>query len=187
MNIGDLANLTGVASSAIRYYEQCGLLPMVRRGDNGYRSYSNEAVERIRLIKLAQSVGFSLETMQTWFASAEGVSKEELLRNLDTRLAEMDALIANMRKQRNELRTIRDTFKSTWEAGLCVDPVLITQRATSAEALKVQNKPHQTVEKTVELTAKQTVKKSVNQTVKRTIKQPIRPTSNAAKLSPRPR
>lgn len=126
MNIGDLASVTGVAASAIRYYEQFGLLRPARRGDNGYRTYSTEAVGRIRLIKLAQSVGFSLETMQSWFASADGVSKDELLRNLDTRLAEMDALIASMKKQRNELRTIRDTFRTSWEAGECVDPLTIT-------------------------------------------------------------
>jgi DNA-binding transcriptional MerR regulator len=46
MKIGELAAAAGVAASAIRFYEQSGLLPAAQRGGNGYRSYSNDAIER---------------------------------------------------------------------------------------------------------------------------------------------
>lgn len=54
MKIGELADKTGMASSAIRYYEQSGLLPKAERGANGYRDYSEAAVEHLRRIQMAQ-------------------------------------------------------------------------------------------------------------------------------------
>ena len=61
MKIGELAAATGLAPSAIRFYEQSGLLPAAQREANGYRSYSADAVERLRYIQLAQALGFTLE------------------------------------------------------------------------------------------------------------------------------
>ncbi|SOD30217.1 DNA-binding transcriptional regulator, MerR family [Variovorax sp. YR752] len=80
MKIGELAAATGVAPSAIRFYEKSGLLPAAQRGSNGYRSYSNDAIERLRLIQVAQSLGFSLDALGGVFASAEGFRKDELMR-----------------------------------------------------------------------------------------------------------
>ncbi|MBX9332205.1 MerR family DNA-binding transcriptional regulator, partial [Serratia marcescens] len=51
MKIGELAQRAGVAASAIRYYEQLGLLPKPVRGVNGYRVYSDSALERLHLIQ----------------------------------------------------------------------------------------------------------------------------------------
>src|SRR5471032_3169770 len=64
MKIGELAAATGLAPSAIRFYEQSGLLPAAQRAANGYRSYSVEAVERLRYIQLAQALGFTLDTLR---------------------------------------------------------------------------------------------------------------------------
>ncbi|HZG57413.1 MerR family transcriptional regulator [Paenibacillus sp.] len=59
LSIGDIARRTGVATSAIRYYEQAGLLPPPERS-NGRRRYSEETIERIEVVKLAQQAGFQL-------------------------------------------------------------------------------------------------------------------------------
>ena len=61
MKIGELAAATGLATSAIRFYEQSGLLPAAQRAGNGYRSYSVEAVDRLRFIQVAQALGFTLD------------------------------------------------------------------------------------------------------------------------------
>ena len=58
MKIGELAQRAGVAASAIRYYEQLGLLPKPVRGVNGYRVYSDSALERLHLIQIGQNLGF---------------------------------------------------------------------------------------------------------------------------------
>jgi len=62
MKIGELANRTGLSSPAIRFYEREGLLDTrhVRRGDNNYRDYCEEAVEQLLIIKEVQAAGFTL-------------------------------------------------------------------------------------------------------------------------------
>ncbi len=60
LTIGELAHQAGVTKVAIRYYERCGLIPKAQRLKSGYRSYPEIVVARIRFIKNAQSVGFTL-------------------------------------------------------------------------------------------------------------------------------
>lgn len=127
MKIGELAAATGVAASAIRFYEQSGLMPEAARGDNGYRSYSNDAVERLRLIQIAQSLGFSLDALRAVFATAEGFRKDELMRNLDGRLSEIDKLLSTLRSQRRELRDLRETLRRNWVDGNCVDAMSLAR------------------------------------------------------------
>ncbi|PCE27469.1 hypothetical protein BWP39_02920 [Paraburkholderia acidicola] len=121
MKIGELAAKTGLAASAIRYYEQSGLLPEPVRGANGYRDYADTALERLRLIQIAQSLGFSLERLRCAFANQQDLSKEDLLHGVDMRLGEIGELMATLRAQRDELRKLRKTLTDTWEAGKCVD------------------------------------------------------------------
>ena len=57
--IGELARRTGVATSALRYYERIGLLsPAERAGQR--RHYSSSSAERVALIRLCQNAGFTL-------------------------------------------------------------------------------------------------------------------------------
>lgn len=62
MKIGELSKRTGITAPTIRFYEQIGLLDArhVRRRDNQYRDYSEEAVEQIQIIKEVQAAGFTL-------------------------------------------------------------------------------------------------------------------------------
>ncbi len=60
LTTGMLARRAGVNIETIRYYERKGLLPMPPRRESGYRQYPLEAVQRIRFIKRAQGLGFSL-------------------------------------------------------------------------------------------------------------------------------
>jgi MerR family transcriptional regulator, redox-sensitive transcriptional activator SoxR len=59
MTIGELANLSNLKASAIRFYEKTGLLPAPAR-KNGRRVYSSEAANRLTLIAFAKDTGFSL-------------------------------------------------------------------------------------------------------------------------------
>jgi DNA-binding transcriptional MerR regulator len=58
MKIGDLAKLTGLTASTIRFYEAKGLLKSVARQSNGYREYPLEAVSVLSIIINAQQTGF---------------------------------------------------------------------------------------------------------------------------------
>ena len=121
MKIGELADKTGMASSAIRYYEQSGLLPKPERGANGYRDYSEAAVERLRRIQMAQSLGFSLDAIRSVFASHEELSKDDLLRKLDDRLQEIEQLMDTLREQQQHLVALRTTLRETWAEGECLN------------------------------------------------------------------
>lgn len=59
--IGQVAEHSGFSASALRYYEQQGLLEPVERTDAGYRHYDDTSVERLRFIARAKALGCTLE------------------------------------------------------------------------------------------------------------------------------
>ena len=64
MTIGQVATAADVNVQTIRYYERRGLVATPRRTAAGYRQYPNDAVARLRFIKHAQELGFSLQEIQ---------------------------------------------------------------------------------------------------------------------------
>ena len=60
MLIGALADMAGVPSQTIRFYERQGLLPEPRRTANGYRTYDDSTLARVRFIRSAQGAGLTL-------------------------------------------------------------------------------------------------------------------------------
>jgi MerR family redox-sensitive transcriptional activator SoxR len=64
LNIGEIARRAGLQTSAIRYYESIGLLSAPRR-IGGWRSYESGVVDRLRLIRVARDMGFTLEEIRT--------------------------------------------------------------------------------------------------------------------------
>ena len=58
-----LARLAGVSPDTLRHYERKGLLPEARRSANGYREYPPEACARVRLVRRAVSLGFTLDEL----------------------------------------------------------------------------------------------------------------------------
>lgn len=61
MQINTFADAANVPATTIRYYEAIGLLPEPQRLDNGYRDYSEQDIDRLRLIAGARSLGLSLD------------------------------------------------------------------------------------------------------------------------------
>lgn len=68
MTIGELAAAAGVPAATVRYYEQRGLLALAPRTRAGYRVYDADGVRRLRFIRHAQALGFSLEDVQELLA-----------------------------------------------------------------------------------------------------------------------
>jgi len=60
MRIGQLADDVEITTEAVRYYEKVGLLAAPTRTASGYRDYDQRALERLRFIRTAQTVGFTL-------------------------------------------------------------------------------------------------------------------------------
>jgi MerR family copper efflux transcriptional regulator len=117
MKIGELAKKTGMATSAIRFYEERGLLPMVARGENGYRLYPQETVERLRELQVGKTLGLSLETMRGMFTGQGGCAKARVLELMEVRLHEVEAMQASLAEQHRKLVAVRDMLTNALESG----------------------------------------------------------------------
>ncbi len=60
-NISDVAKITGLTSKAIRFYEEKGLVTPPMRSKNGYRTYTQQHLNELTLLRQARQVGFNLE------------------------------------------------------------------------------------------------------------------------------
>lgn len=72
MKIGELAELSGLTASRIRFYEATGLIAAVERTANGYRDYPAEALSMLEIIASAQRAGFSLEQIRQLLPTGQG-------------------------------------------------------------------------------------------------------------------
>jgi len=74
LTIGQVADAADVNIQTIRYYERRGLFPTPRRTPAGYRQYADDAVARLRFIKHAQELGFSLQEIRSCSGCASGTA-----------------------------------------------------------------------------------------------------------------
>ena len=101
MRIGDLANLAGVSTSKIRFYEAQGLLPAASRFANGYRDYDGRAVAVVKFIGRARSLGFRLGEVAAHLRAPQGEGRKARLQaQLEAKLAELDAHMKEVRARR---------------------------------------------------------------------------------------
>ncbi len=111
-DIAELSRLAGVSSRTIRYYGELGLIRPEGRGPGGRRLYGPDALERLRFIARLKSLGLSLgevgELNEAFRRGATPVMLEHLDEVLGQRLAEIDTRIAELQKLAAELRSYRD-------------------------------------------------------------------------------
>ena len=108
MTIGRLAKATSVSAETIRYYERSGFLPPPERMASGYRVYSGDSIRRIKFIKQAQALGFTLSEVVdlldlTADESADCASVNEKAKN---KLVEIDKKIETLEKMRDGLKIL---------------------------------------------------------------------------------
>jgi MerR family mercuric resistance operon transcriptional regulator len=120
MRIGELAKKVGITTQAIRYYERVGLFENPARNSSGYRIYEDHAVDFLKFVKKAQSLGFNLQEIKTiWNIVSSGKKPcgyvlkqtENRLREVDKRmedLQELRLLLLNILKQRRLLNILPD-------------------------------------------------------------------------------
>jgi MerR family transcriptional regulator, copper efflux regulator len=101
MTIGAVAEAAGVNVATVRYYERRGILAEPRRTESGYRQYNASAVARIRFIRRAQELGFSLDEIGDLLAlrvedpaacgAVESVTRAKLA-DVESRMRELERL-----------------------------------------------------------------------------------------------
>lgn len=126
LTIGQVAASSGVAASAIRYYESLGVLPEPSR-TSGQRRYDQEVLRRLEVIDVAQRAGFSLEEIRDLFVCSEQEEASGRLQALARRkLPEVEALIARAEAMKAWLRVAQECQCPTLEICALFD----TPRAT---------------------------------------------------------
>lgn len=108
MKIGELAQRTGVAIDTVRYYERQGLLPQPERQPSGYRNYRNDDVTRLRFVRRAKALGFTLEEIRELLALS-GRREDDmggLKAAAEHKLAVVEAKLAELTRIRDGLRTL---------------------------------------------------------------------------------
>jgi DNA-binding transcriptional MerR regulator len=103
LRIGELASRCGVSIDTIRYYERRELLPRAERTSGGFRLYMPETVERLRFIKQAQEIGFSLDEIGGLLSSGGAAECQQVRDLLRAKLSELDERIKAMHKFRGSL------------------------------------------------------------------------------------
>ena len=107
MFISELAKKTGLTVHTIRFYEEEGLLDTrhVRRGTNNYRYYSEEAVERLKLIKQAQTTGFTIAELKELAEAydAGSLTKEQQVVSLRRKVEAIGRQIAELEQLQTTL------------------------------------------------------------------------------------
>jgi DNA-binding transcriptional MerR regulator len=111
MQIGEVAQQVGLATSAIRFYEDKGLLPEPERTESGYRDYDPGVVDRIRFIRAGQAVGLTLRELNEVLQIRDrGESPcRHVTELLDARIQEVDQRIEELRGLRRDLTALRRT------------------------------------------------------------------------------
>lgn len=117
MRIGEVAEVLGIPTRTIRFYERRGLLPEPERSTNGYRVYDESAVDRLRFIKTAQAAGLTL-------AEIGGITdiRDSGSAPCSHVLDLLEAKVDEVKRRRNELRVLQGELSELLTNGKKLDP-----------------------------------------------------------------
>ena len=103
LHIGEVAKLAGVSVDTLRYYEKVKLLPRATRSSSGFRVFAPEHIERVRFIKQAQELGFTLEEIRGLLATGGAEECRRVRDLLQHKLSELDSRLKNLKDFRRVL------------------------------------------------------------------------------------
>ena len=111
MNISDVAKKTGLTSKAIRFYEEKGLVTPPLRSENGYRSYNQQHLDALPLLRQARQVGFNLEEGRELIFLFNDPSRHsaDVKRRTLEKVAEIERHISELQGMRTQLLALADS------------------------------------------------------------------------------
>lgn len=122
MTIGALAKKAAVNVQTVRYYEREGLLPDAHRWpDSGYRDFDDEALLRLRFIRSAKDLGFTLREIKELLdlRILPGESCMEMERLLAVKLGDVDRRILELRRLRRGLARLLKACQKRVDTASC--------------------------------------------------------------------
>jgi MerR family copper efflux transcriptional regulator len=115
LTIGETSRETGLSPDTLRYYERIGLLGTVSRNSGGQRRYRESDVARLRFVKRAQSMDFSLDEIAELLAlrDREGDVRADVRALTESKLAAIEERIEGLSRLRDELRGLVDQCRAS--------------------------------------------------------------------------
>ncbi len=124
ISTSELAKRGGVNLETIRYYERTGLLAKPPRSAAGYRQFPPESVGRVRFIKRAQELGFSLKEIKELLALriAPGSTRADVRKRAEAKIADIEGKVEHLRAMKKTLVRLSETCCGSGPASDC--PIL---------------------------------------------------------------
>jgi Hg(II)-responsive transcriptional regulator len=121
MTIGQVARQAGVGVETVRFYEREGLLEEPPRRASGYRQYSEQVIKRIRFIKRAQQLGFSLkEIAELLMLRVDAhTSCEEVKQHTEAKIAQIEQKLLELQSMRQALLQVAALCTGQGPASAC--------------------------------------------------------------------
>lgn len=124
LTIGEVAKLGRVNLETIRYYERLGLLPKPPRSPSGYRIFPTDAVRRVRFIKRAQELGFTLKEIKELLSLriAPRNTCADVRERTEAKIADIESKISTLRNMKKDLVRLTAACRGRGPASDC--PIL---------------------------------------------------------------
>lgn len=108
MTIGKLAKEAGVGVETVRFYERKGLIRKPQKRESGFRTYSQDDVTRIRFIRRAQELGFTLREVKELIElqSKRKMTGGQVQKKADGKIQEIQQKILDLKKMEESLRQL---------------------------------------------------------------------------------
>lgn len=124
LSIGEVARQANVGIETIRYYERQGLLPQPNRKSSGYRQYDKQAVRRLRFVRRAKELGFTLKEIKSLFALQidSNATRADVRKQAEQKIVLIEEKIRDLERMRQSLTRLLDTCHGDGVASEC--PIL---------------------------------------------------------------
>ena len=119
MTIGALAESADVGVETVRYYQRRGLLPQPARRFGSIRRYGPADAARLRFIRRAQELGFTLEEIGELLKLQDGTDRRAIRRIARARLAQVESRVSDLQRMGRALRHVIDDCEHAPGAPRC--------------------------------------------------------------------
>jgi len=124
LTIGKVARLAGVGVETIRFYEREGLIEEPPRRESGYRQYPEDTVHRLRFIRRAKELGFTLKEIKELLALRiePETTCEDIRRRAEAKIGDIEEKIRTLNKMKGALKKLTLACKGRGPVSAC--PIL---------------------------------------------------------------
>ena len=119
LTIGRLAKAAGVGIETIRYYQLRELIPVPKTNVGTFRAYPIETVDRVRFIKRAQELGFTLDEISTLLTLDDGINRRAIRKVATDRLIQIRTKLADLAQMEHALSDLIHDCETHGRAAKC--------------------------------------------------------------------